>query len=91
MGERRWKCLLPSVCCGRIEAHLASVLGLNYSSTKPGLFEYLSPDYFSTKPGLLQYLALITLILCRDTFSNEDKMLFFFAKKCENFIPIMEK
>ena len=43
------------------------VLSPKYSSTQPGILEYLSPNYSSTTAGLLQYYGRITPVLRHST------------------------
>ncbi len=38
------------------------VLSPKYSSTQPGILEYLSPNYSSTTAGLLQYCATVPAV-----------------------------
>ncbi len=43
------------------------VLSPKYSSTQPGILEYLSPNYSSTTAGILLYYGRITPVLRRST------------------------
>ena len=43
------------------------VLSPKYSSTQPGILEYLSPNYSSTTAGILQYYGRITPVLRHST------------------------